>query len=204
MTLFIDCLRLSRLKGETPNAKAGRYIVRYLSILANHLERDNLITIRRIQNGEVDLFKQMRLTSLQNAPYAFPSTYDAALRRSDESWQEQAERTALGTDRATFIAFSDDVPIGIAALYRLEDKVDSGELLQVWVGPEYRGIGVARDLMDAIIKWAGENTFRRIIAGVTKVNARALKFYIKYGFSIIDESSPNDSSGIHLVKELNP
>jgi GNAT superfamily N-acetyltransferase len=159
-----------------------------------------MISIRRIQIGEVDLFKQMRLTSLQDAPYAFPSTYDAALQRSAESWQEQAEHTALGTDRATFIAFSADVPIGIAALYRLEDKVDSGELLQVWVSPEYRGTKVALDLMEAIFKWAGENNFCRIIAGVTNANARALKFYIKYGFSIIDEFSPNDSGGIHLVK----
>jgi ribosomal protein S18 acetylase RimI-like enzyme len=144
----------------------------------------------------------MRLTSLQDAPYAFPSTYDAALRRSAESWQEQAERTALGTDRATFIAFSDDVPIGIAALYRLEDKVESGELLQVWVSPEYRRTTIAWDLMDAIFKWAGKNNFRRIVAGVTNVNARALKFYIKYGFSIIDESSPNNPNGIHLGKEV--
>jgi ribosomal protein S18 acetylase RimI-like enzyme len=161
-----------------------------------------LITVRRIQLGEADLFKQMRLTALQDAPYAFSSTYDAALQRSAESWREQAERTAQGTDRATFIAFSDDIPIGMAALYRREDTVDVGELLQVWVSPEYRGTSVAWDLMDMIFRWAGENDFRSIIAGVAKVNARALKFYTKYGLSIIDESSTNDSDGVYLVKEV--
>jgi len=155
-----------------------------------------MITIRRIKPGEADLFKHLRLTALKDAPYAFPSTYGSALQRSTESWWEQAEGTALGADRATFIAFSDKVPIGIAALYRLEDRVDSGELLQVWVSPEFRGTKVIWDLMDKIFKWAGENNFHKIIAGVTKGNSRALKFYIKYGFSIMEETS----EGVYYVK----
>ena len=157
-----------------------------------------MITIRRLQLGEVDLYKQLRLSSLQDAPYAFPSTYEAALQRSPESWREQAERSAQGSDRATFIAFSEDSPIGMAALYRREDRVDAGELLQVWVSPEYRGTGVVWDLMDAIFKWASENNFHRIIAGVTKGNARALTFYTRYGFSMMEESS----EGVYLVKDV--
>jgi ribosomal protein S18 acetylase RimI-like enzyme len=140
--------------------------------------------------------------SLKDAPYAFSSTYDSASRRSAESWREQAESTAQGSDRATFIAFFDSLPIGIAALYRLIGQADMGEMLQVWVRPEYRGTSVAWDLIDAIFKWASENKFRTIIAGVTKVNARALKFYTKYGFSVIDESSTNDSDSVSLVKEV--
>jgi RimJ/RimL family protein N-acetyltransferase len=161
-----------------------------------------LITIRRIQVGEAELFKQIRLRSLQDAPYAFPSTYENALQRSAESWHEQAEPTAEGTDRATFIAFSGDLPIGMAALYHREDKADTGELLQVWVDPEHRGTGVASDVMDFIFKWAGASNLRRIIAGVTKGNARALKFYTKYGFSVVEEASPNESGGVYLVKEV--
>lgn len=161
-----------------------------------------MTTIRRLQTGEADLFKQLRLRALQDAPYAFPSTYEAALQRSAESWHAQAERTAQGPDRATFIVFSDDVPIGIAALYRDEDKVGVGELLQVWVSSEYRGTRVIWDLVDEIFKWARENRFDRIIAGVTKGNARAVKFYTNYGFSITEELSTNDAGGVYLAKEV--
>ena len=161
-----------------------------------------MTTIRRIQIGESDLLKKIRLTSLQDAPYAFSSTYDSALQRSIENWREQADLSAQGSDRATFVAFSDDMPIGMAALYRLEDQVDVGEILQVWINPEYRGTSVAWELMDVIFKWAGENNFRKILAGVTKVNTRALRFYTKYGFSKIDESLPTDSEGVSLVKEV--
>jgi ribosomal protein S18 acetylase RimI-like enzyme len=158
--------------------------------------------IRRIRIGEADLFKQIRLTSLQDAPYAFSSNYDAALHRSAESWCEQADGTALGTDRATFIAFMDGIPVGIAAVYRIEGQVNVGEVLQVWVDPEHRGTSVARDLMDIVVKWAGENNFHKIIATVTGGNARAVKFYTQYGFSIMSQSSLPDSDGISLAKEI--
>ena len=159
---------------------------------------ETLKTIRRIQTGETDLYKQIRLMALKDAPYAFGSTYDSAKQRSDESWREQVERSALGSDRATFIAFSDTVPIGIAALYRDKENDDTGELLQVWVRPEFRGTPVIWDLMDTIFQWASENNFGEVIAGVTKENTRALKFYAKYGFSTMEEKS----QGFVLMKEV--
>lgn len=159
-------------------------------------------TIRRIQIGEADLYKKVRLAALRDAPYAFSSTYESALNRSDEIWREHADSTALGSDRVTFIAFSGDVPVGIMALYQLEDQADVGELLQVWVAPEHRCTGLARDLMDAVFAWAGTNNFLRILAGVTSSNVGAVKFYTKYGFSIIDGSSSPDSEGVRLVKDV--
>ncbi len=158
--------------------------------------------LRRIQTGEAHLFKQMRLASLRDAPYAFSSTYESALQRSTKSWREQADSTAQGSDRATFIAFSDDAPIGIAALYRLPDEPDSGEVLQVWVAPEYRGTGVARDLMDAIFKWAGDNSFRAIIVRITNENTRALRFYRKCGFAFTNETSLDSAHETTLVREI--
>ena len=158
-----------------------------------------MITTRRIQLGEVDLFKRLRLLSLQDAPYAFSSTYELALRRTDESWREQAERTVHGMDRATFISFLEDEPVGMAALYRLENQADVGELLQVWVAPGQRGGQAARSLMDAVFTWAGENHFCKIIASVRRENPRAIQFYLKYGFSFQDTE---DSQDVLLMKAV--
>ncbi len=52
--------------------------------------------------------------------------------------------------------------------------------------------------MDKIVKWAVENNFREVIAGVSKANSRALKFYTNYGFSTLNETP----EGIYLVKEV--
>ena len=158
--------------------------------------------IRRIRIGEADLFKRIRLASLMDAPYAFSSTYEDALRRSDESWREQAGRTAQGPERATFIAFSGDAPIGIAALYRLPDQNVEAELIQMWVAPEHRGKRVAWDLLDAVFEWANENGFHRVIARVTRGNVRALKFYRKYGFDLEKEMLLDDFDGVAMVRTV--
>ena len=166
-----------------------------------HPAGPNMISVRRIQIGEGELFKQMRLISLRESPSAFMSTYKSALRRSPESWSEQADNTAEGPDRATFIAFSGNSPIGIAALYRDNVRRDTGEVLQVWVSPEHRGKGVAVSIMDAVFRWARDNGFRKVLATITEGNARALRFYQKYGFRLVHETSPDGPENL-LIKEI--
>lgn len=170
--------------------------------LIKHFIRDNLITVRRIQDGELELYKQIRLASLKDAPYAFETTYDSALQRTDEMWRERVVNTVQGTDEAIFFAFSDDLAIGLAALMRMKGRAKTGVLMQVWVSPDHRGTRVAWDLMDSIFQWAEENNFHRIIAGVTNVNARALRFYSRYGFSMIAEAAQGDPDSVYLEKEI--
>jgi len=161
-----------------------------------------LITVRRIQAGEIELYRQIRLASLKDAPYAFETTYDSALQRSDEMWRERVEDTAQGTNGATFLAFSDDLPVGLAALVHLKDQAGVGELMQVWISPDQRGTGAAWKMMDSVFEWAGANNIHKIIAGVIKGNTRALTFYTRYGFSVMDESAQSDSDSVYLVKEV--
>ncbi len=138
--------------------------------------------IRRLRKGEATLYKAIRLEALKDAPDAFASTYESALLRSEESWTEQADGTAEGGDRATFIAFGHAEPIGMAALYRDGSDSRSGELLQMWVSPHGRGKGTAADLLNAVFEWASSNEFAEVRAEVTRANRRAIRFYEKYGF----------------------
>lgn len=148
-------------------------------------------TIRRLNPGEADLYRSIRLESLKESPEAFASTYESALERSEDSWQQQADASATGNDRATFIVLA-DVPVGVAALYRNPEKFEEGEMIQVWVSPEYRGGDVAGGLMDALLQWAADNRFHTILAEVTPHNSRALRFYEKKGFVRINrEGEPN-------------
>ena len=79
-----------------------------------------MITIRRLNAGEGMLYREARLASLKESPEACSSNYAAAISRSEQSWHEQADSSATGTDRATFIAMG-DTPVGLAALYRDEN-----------------------------------------------------------------------------------
>lgn len=162
------------------------------------------MTTRRIRPGEVQLFKSLRLRALQDAPYAFSSTYEAALQRTDQSWQEQAEQTARGADRATFFAFMGDEAIGMAALYRLEEQEQVGELLQVWVAPGQRGGQTAKCLIDGVFAWASANHFWKIVAVVHRENHRAIQFYLRYGLTPLEVLDPPalDLENLTLVREV--
>ena len=141
-----------------------------------------MLSVRRIRQGEGELYKKLRLKSLQDSPGAFGSTYKSELTRSPESWTEQADGGSRGQKQAIFIAFMDDQPVGLAALYRLDSAQDVGELMQVWVSPEFRRRGVAVVLTDNIFSWAANNKFRAVTAGIMAGNTEAMTFYQKYGF----------------------
>ena len=148
-------------------------------------------TVRRLNVGEADLYRSVRLESLRESPEAFSSTYESALSRTEDSWQAQADGSASGRDRATFLVLAGQ-PIGLGALYRDQDRPNEGELIQVWVSPEARGGKVAADLMNAIFDWAASNGFETIRAEVTRNNSRALRFYEKCGFA---REGPDSVSG---------
>lgn len=157
--------------------------------------------IRRLNTGEADLYRTVRLESLKESPEAFASTYEAALERSEESWQQQADTSASGPDRATFIVLMDR-PVGIAALYRNPEKAEEGEMIQVWVSPEHRGSTVAADLLHTLFTWAASNSFQTIIAEVTSTNTRALRFYEKHGFVRVHPAADGTTANTVLMRRI--
>ncbi|NQV50864.1 MAG: GNAT family N-acetyltransferase [Candidatus Marinimicrobia bacterium] len=160
-----------------------------------------MLSVRRIRSGEADLFKKLRLQALKESPDAFGSSYEETEQRSAESWVNQVESSAQGSDRATVIAFQDDLPAGLAALYRMDNTPHMGELLQVWVSPEVRGQGVAGALIDNLFDWASRNNFKTIVAGIISGNEQAVHFYEKHGFSAAEGISVGCPAGSLVLKK---
>lgn len=138
--------------------------------------------VRRLKLGEGNLYKQIRLESLKDSPEAFASKYEDALSRDLNSWSNQADSTAQGKDRATYIIESSK-PLGIAAIYGDEAPSSEGELIQVWVAPELRGRGVIISLLDGLFLWASRSGLTSIRTEVYKSNTRAIRCYENYGFT---------------------
>ena len=157
-------------------------------------------TVRRLNAGEAALYRAVRLESLRESPEAFASTYESALARDHGSWRAQADGSASGKDRATFVVLADR-PAGLGALYRDPDRPGEGELIQVWLAPECRGGAAAADLLAAIFAWAQANGFETIRAEVAPCNARALRFYEKHGF-VRAEDQAEDGSVHRLAKRV--
>ena len=150
--------------------------------------------IRRLNRGEADLYRSIRLAALKESPDAFCTTYEDALHRPDARWIAQSDEAAEGPDRAIFLAFENAVPVALAALYRDGQRREIGELIQVWVAPDHRGTPIATELMDALFAWAARNAFAEVRAEVFRANPRALRFYEKYGFRTLEEQPPDDTT----------
>lgn len=133
---------------------------------------------------DCDVYREIRLQALKEAPYAFLTTYDSAVQRSDDMWKQQVFGAATGADQAIFIAFSEEnVPIGLAALYRSSAEHKSGEMAQVWISPEYRKRGIGTELLEKIIQWGKENDITEIEARIMAGNEQAVAFYKKNKFT---------------------
>jgi RimJ/RimL family protein N-acetyltransferase len=159
--------------------------------------------IRRLRIGEGALYRSVRLASLRDSPQAFSSTYEDAFARDEEDWNAQADASALGSDRATFVVI-DQEPCGLGAVYRDVSQPEVGELLQMWISAEHRGSLVATELLNEIFKWAALNGFSRIKAGVLKGNSRAIRFYRRFGFVPSQDISIDSDSIVMLTKFVEP
>ncbi|MDA2891279.1 GNAT family N-acetyltransferase [Mycolicibacterium sp. BiH015] len=97
-------------------------------------------------------------------------------------------------DRTVLIAVADDRILGYAMMLRgVPDDPDvsravaarpSVELSKMYVVPESHGGGVSAALMNAVLDQAGTLAAASVWLGVNQRNARAQRFYAKFGFAI--------------------
>lgn len=71
---------------------------------------------------------------------------------------------------------------------------------EMWVAPEVRGGSVAADLLLEIFRWANSHHIAFVKAEVRKTNARALRFYEKFGFSL--SVANHTASSVLLTKPV--
>lgn len=97
-------------------------------------------------------------------------------------WSEQGFADALdGGHGLFFVACEEERIIGYCGMYGI---LDEGEITNVAVATEYRGTGVARQLMDALMEAGRAKEIHTLILEVRMSNERAIHFYEKCGFSI--------------------
>ncbi|MFC6785219.1 GNAT family N-acetyltransferase [Halobaculum halobium] len=118
------------------------------------------------------------------------ATYEAKL--TDEyrrRWLDWVERCVDEQAATVTVADAGD-PSGelVGYVFVLPESLsfvwDAAVLNEVYLRPEFRGTGVADDLMDAALATAGEQDLPldRMVLDVDRANDRARAFYERYGF----------------------
>lgn len=146
--------------------------------------------IRLIELADLSAFRVLRRQALENHPAAFakfPFEFDAI---SDQSL---ASMVCLDQNQFTFGIFLDSGDlVGMAGLFRGKHgkTAHKGTIWGVFVKPEFRGKGFAKELLTQVIAYAPT------LKGVTLINlsvsqaqpaARAL--YLALGFKIFGKES---------------
>ena len=149
------------------------------------------VVVRRIGPDDWKVSRQVRLTALAEAPYAFMSTLAREQQFADHVWRDRLASAAA----ATFLAWVDGEPAGTAT-GKIDDPADeftvqgSWQLVGMWVDPCARGAGVADQLVERVASHAREHGATAVTLWVTEVNARALAFYQRMGFVLTGARQP--------------
>ncbi len=83
-----------------------------------------------------------------------------------------------------FCAYSDSRLIGFIGCYFNDPGKEFGYISTSSVVKEYQNMGVAKRILEDVIKYAADNGFRRIILKVYNSNIKARNLYSGYGFSV--------------------
>lgn len=135
--------------------------------------------VRRLSSQEADMFRSIRLESLQQNPEAFGSTFEKELNEPRIYFLERFDRNTQ------FGGFVSGELMAIVGFHPLEGPKLShkGVLWGMYVRPECRGTGLATALVESLIEYAREHQVEQIQLTVAASNPRALRFYRRMGFS---------------------
>lgn len=162
------------------------------------------LLIRYISHEDIDAFRRIRLEALACEPASFASLFEDWEKLSDDQWQQRLQDHI-------FIAFSDDEPVGIMGLSRLRPTkmAHRANLVMVYIQKRFRGTGLSKNLLDAVIDFAKANGILQIELGVSAENLDALRLYRRNEFvdiglsprGFLDEGRAIDE--VRMVRVLN-
>ncbi|MFE2729322.1 GNAT family N-acetyltransferase [Kitasatospora sp. NPDC059327] len=172
--------------------------------------------IRAVEAHDWPKIKQLRLDALRDpaAPIAFHDSYEPAVARPDEFWQERAAAAAEGVAARQFVAETPDgswlgtVSVlveraGTATLFGEVPEQAQTHLVGVFVRSEARGSGVAKDLFAAALDWSwslAEPRIERVRLFVHEANGRAEAMYRRTGFEPTGHTLP--APGDETAREI--
>lgn len=140
-----------------------------------------VVEVRVLVLRDAALFRALRLQALRAEPTSFGASYEDHCDRTEADFRAWIENSAPG---AVFGAFDVDALVGVAGLKQQEGRKNchKGYLWGVYVAPPYRGRGVARALVGAVIALAREIVVV-LQCSVQTGNSQAQRLYESLGFA---------------------
>lgn len=157
------------------------------------------VEIRPAEPDDWRIVKAVRLTALQEAPYAFGSSYQRDAARKAADWRSWIGTEKTRRDHVLFLAHRGDEPVGMVGAFH--ETATSVMLVAMWVSPVARRTGTGRRLTQGILDWAADAGARRVTLWVADDNPRAIALYEATGFKATGKHRPLPSAPHRQLSE---
>lgn len=135
--------------------------------------------IRKLTAADAAAWRQIRLEGLTKDPQAFLTQYCDEVDKPLEAFAKQLEASV------TFAAFDSEEPVASFGYY-MDDRTavyHIATIIAVYIRAQYRGSGLADDLMNAVIGDLPERILQVHLYCAAE-NSRGVAFYQRHGFEI--------------------
>jgi GNAT superfamily N-acetyltransferase len=122
---------------------------------------------------------------------------DADLHKRDgEEHSFYAQFNSISTIKHALVAYHNEEPVGCGAIKLFDEK--SMEVKRMFVVPEFRGKGVASQILKGLETWARELHVQKCVLETGKRQPEAIALYTKSGYNII----PNFGQYAHVENSV--
>lgn len=135
------------------------------------------VQIRKLETDDVEIYKNIRLEMLQDAPESFGASYEETSNKDLSFFEDKTENAPI------WGAFDNDELVGVAG-YFLNQSLKTKHKAALWgvyVTPKFRGQNLAQRLSRAVIDNLPKQA-ELILTNVVAGNKAAEKTYKSLGF----------------------
>jgi ribosomal protein S18 acetylase RimI-like enzyme len=149
-------------------------------------------TIRRARSGDAAALAELAERTFRETFTIGNDPADMALHCAASFGPEVQAREIADPGLVTIVADDDGLLRGFAQLRPGSPKAcvaaeRPAELYRLYVDRRWHGRGIARQLMEEVMRSAARAGSDRLWLGVWEQNLRALAFYRKYGFEVVGD-----------------
>jgi ribosomal protein S18 acetylase RimI-like enzyme len=152
-------------------------------------EQPDAVAIRQVRADEWRRWRETRLRMLRDDADFFSTRYDDMVREPDQVWREWVADAAAGDQKTLFVAEEDARWLGVVGAFARVNPREV-QLISMWVDPQARGRGVARDLIRAVAGWTAKRGSTRVVLFVQEANKPAQQLYERAGFRPTGDRTP--------------
>lgn len=163
------------------------------------------IKVRILDEGEWELYRDVRLAALREAPEAFVARYEDEAAQDEDFWRERMTRAYR------IVAERKGELVGLVCLGLHDEDPETREVFGLWTAPTARGERAAWDLVTLASQKAAKDGGRLLYYWAGSDNSKAVGFASSFGFRptaerrdvrVADGATEQDADEVAMVLPL--